>query len=68
MPRRQENNEAKRKALYAEFQKKVVDEAPVIYINASPYHTIYNNKRIGNPPVATIWSLSSPMDDVYIKQ
>jgi peptide/nickel transport system substrate-binding protein len=63
-----EINLKKRKALYAEMQKMVVEEAPVVYINASPYHTIYNNERVGNPPIDSIWGTSSPMDNVYIKQ
>ncbi len=63
-----EVNLDKRKAAYAEFQKLVVEEAPVIFVNASPYHTIYNNQRVGNPPTDSIWGTSSPMDNVYIKQ
>jgi peptide/nickel transport system substrate-binding protein len=62
-----EINLQKRKALYAQMQKMVVNEAPVIYINASPYHTIYNHERVGNPPIDSIWGTSSPMDNVYIK-
>jgi peptide/nickel transport system substrate-binding protein len=63
-----EINLDKRKALYADLQKMVVEEAPIIYINASPYHTIYNHDRVGNPPIDSIWGTSSPMDNVYIKQ
>ena len=63
-----EINLEKRKALYADLQKMVVEEAPIIYINASPYHTIYNHDRVGNPPIDSIWGTSSPMDNVYIKQ
>ena len=58
----------KRKALYAEMQKMVVDEAPIAYINASPYHTVYNNERVGNPPINSIWGTSAPWDETYIKQ
>ncbi len=57
-----------RKAAYAEMQKLVVEEAPVAYINASPYHTIYNHERVGNPPTDSIWGTSSPLDNTYIKQ
>ena len=58
----------KRKALYAEMQKMVVEEAPIAYLHTSPYHTIYNNKRVGNPPVNSIWGVCSPWDEVYIKE
>jgi peptide/nickel transport system substrate-binding protein len=58
----------KRKALYAEMQKMVVEEAPIAYLNSSPYHTIYNNQRVGNPPVNSIWGVCAPWDEVYIKQ
>ncbi|HJM51366.1 MAG TPA: ABC transporter substrate-binding protein [Alphaproteobacteria bacterium] len=58
----------KRKALYAEMQKMIVDEAPIAYINASPYHTVYNNERVGNPPINSIWGTSAPWDETYIKQ
>jgi peptide/nickel transport system substrate-binding protein len=57
----------KRKAVYAEMSKLVVDAAPIIYLNTSAYHTIYN-KRVGNPPVNTIWGTSSPWDETYIKK
>ena len=63
----EETNQKKRIADYAKFQKMVVDDAPIIYINASPYHTVYNNKRVGNPPIDSIWGTCSPMDNVYIK-
>ena len=60
-----ENDPVKRKALYAEFQKIVVDDVPIAYINTVPYHTVYNNK-LGNPPT-TIWGLMSPLDTLYWK-
>ena len=63
-----EENLEKRKAAYAEMQKMIVDAAPVAYINASPYHTIYNNERVGNPPIDSIWGTSAPWDNTYIKQ
>lgn len=59
-----ETNEAKRKALYAEFQKIVADELPVAWINLLPYHTAYR-KTISNPPL-TIWGTMSPLDRVDI--
>ena len=60
-----ENDPAKRKALYAEFQKIVVDDVPVAFLNVVPYHSVYN-KNLGNPPT-TIWGLMSPLDDLYWK-
>ena len=41
----------KRAALYGEMQKLVVDEAPIAYLHTSPYHTVFNHDRVGNPPV-----------------
>jgi len=61
-----ETDEAKRAALYAEFQKIVTDELPLYTTNTLPYHTIYNNK-VGNPPLG-IWASSSPMDLVFLKE
>lgn len=62
----QENDKAKRKALYAEFQQIVNAEVPIYYLNAVPMHTFYNDK-VGNPPIKGIWSTSSPMDKVWLK-
>jgi peptide/nickel transport system substrate-binding protein len=58
----------KRKALYAEMQKMIVEAAPIAYLHTSPYHTIFNNDRIGNPPVNSIWGVCAPWDEVYIKK
>nr|WP_245153444.1 ABC transporter substrate-binding protein [Allopusillimonas ginsengisoli] len=55
----------KRKALYAEFQKIVTNDAPLIYVAEVPYHTLVTQK-VGNPPVS-IWGPLSPLDDVYLK-
>ena len=60
-----ENDPAKRKELYTEFQAIVAEELPVYWTNTLPYHTISSTK-IGNPPRG-IWSTSSPLDRVYIK-
>lgn len=60
-----ENDPAKRKALYSEFQKITADELPVYWTNTLPYHTIYSNK-VGNP-IGGIWASSSPMDRVFLK-
>lgn len=54
----------KRKALYDEFQKIVVDDAPIAYINTDPLRTVYRDV-VGNPPL-TIWGALSPMDDTYL--
>ncbi|MGD8647772.1 MAG: ABC transporter substrate-binding protein [Desulfobacterales bacterium] len=56
----------KRKALYTEFQKIVVDEAPIAYINVDPLRTVYN-VNMGNPPL-TVWGALSPMDETYLKK
>ncbi len=62
----EENDQAKRKALYAEFQQIVNEEVPIYYLNAVPMHTFYSDK-VGNPPITGIWSTSSPMDRVWLK-
>ena len=60
-----ETDRAKRKALYAEFQRLVTDDAPLIYLAEVPYHTLVRN-NVGNPPQG-IWGPLSPLDTVYIK-
>ena len=62
----QENDPEKRKALYKEFQEIVAEDVPIYFINAVPMHTIYSDK-VGNPP-AGIWSSSSPMDKIFLKE
>lgn len=62
----EENDAEKRKALYAEFQEIVNEEVPIYFLNAVPMHTFYSDK-IGNPPINGIWSTSSPMDQVWLK-
>ncbi len=54
-----------RKAYYATFQKLVVDDMPVHYLNVFPYHTV-TSKKVGNVP-ATIWGMLSPMDEVFLR-
>ena len=61
-----ELDQEKRKALYAEFQKIVVDETPIAYINVDPLRTVYN-VNVGNPPL-TVWGGLSPMDETYLKK
>ncbi|MDP6564790.1 MAG: ABC transporter substrate-binding protein [Alphaproteobacteria bacterium] len=55
---------AKRKGLYQQFQKIVVDELPVYWINVVPYHTVYNKKTVSGVP-DTVWGMAHPMDKVY---
>ena len=61
-----ETDQAKRKALYKEFQEIIADEVPQYFTNTLPYHTVYSDK-VGNPPLG-IWATSSPMDNTYLKQ
>jgi peptide/nickel transport system substrate-binding protein len=58
-----EGDPAKRKALYAEFQKIVVDDAPIFYSNVLPTHIAYhkNLRNVNN----TIWGGLSPNDEMY---
>ena len=58
----------KRRALYQEIQKIIVDDVPIAYLVTSPYHTAWNKDRVGNPPVDSIWGTQVPWDNVYIKQ
>lgn len=53
----------KRKALYAEFQKIVVDDAPVTYILMTPFYVGYHQglKNVCD----TIWGTINPMHEVY---
>lgn len=54
---------AKRKALYAEVQKRLADELPVYWLNEIAYTTVYD-KRLRNLPL-TIWGAMGPFDEVY---
>ena len=58
-----ETDEAKRKALYDEFQMIVGEDLPVYWINALPYHTAYDS-RLANIPTS-IWGPMQSMDEVY---
>jgi peptide/nickel transport system substrate-binding protein len=60
-----ETDLARRKALYAEFQKIVTDELPIDFINVVPYHTA-SRTNVGNVPTS-IWGPLSPYDEVYLK-
>ncbi len=53
---------AKRKALYDDFQKIVVAEAPIAYLTLTPYRAVYD-KRLTDLPLS-IWGPLSPLDEV----
>jgi peptide/nickel transport system substrate-binding protein len=52
-----------RTALYREFQDIVGIELPVIWLNAMPYHHVFDD-RLGNLPL-TIWGMMQSMDELY---
>ncbi len=56
----------KRKVLYAEFQKIVVDDCPLAFVYVTPYHLVYN-KRVG-APVTTPWGFFQPGDQLYVNE
>ena len=58
-----ETNMAKRKQIYSQFQKIVVDDAPLAYLNAGPFYMAYD-KKLKNLNT-TIWGSMSPMHEVY---
>ena len=53
----------KRKALYSEFQKIVVADAPIYFINATPFYNAFSKGLSGLP--TTIWGMMSPLDEMY---
>lgn len=61
----QEPSPEKRKALYSEFQKIVVSDVPIFYVNATPYHSAFSN-GLGGLPVS-IWGAMSPLDELHWK-
>jgi peptide/nickel transport system substrate-binding protein len=58
-----ETSPEKRKALYSEFQKIVVSEVPIFFVNATPYYNAFNKGLSGLP--TTIWGIMSPLDELY---
>jgi peptide/nickel transport system substrate-binding protein len=56
----------KRKQLYVEFQKLVVDDCPLAFIYVTPYHLVYN-RRVG-APVTTPWGFFQPGDQLYVNE
>lgn len=57
-----EVDKAKRKALYAEFQKIVVHDAPIFFVNVTPYRAVYD-KKLADLPLS-IWGPLSPLDEL----
>lgn len=58
-----ETSPDKRKALYSEFQKIVVNDVPIYFINEAPYYNAFA-KGLGNLPTS-IWGVLSPLDEIY---
>ena len=58
-----ETSPEKRQALYFEFQKIVVADVPIYFINATPFYNAFD-KGLANLPT-TIWGLMSPLDEMY---
>jgi peptide/nickel transport system substrate-binding protein len=58
-----ETSPEKRKALYSEFQKIVVTDVPIYFINATPYYNAFS-KGLGGLPTS-IWGVMSPLDETY---
>ncbi len=58
-----EPDQAKRKALYAQVQKKLSEDIPVYWLNVIPYATVYND-RVHDLPL-TIWGAMGPFDQVW---
>ncbi|MEW6644836.1 MAG: ABC transporter substrate-binding protein [Pseudomonadota bacterium] len=59
----QETSPEKRKVLYAEFQKIVVTDVPIYFINATPYYNAFS-KGLTDLPL-TIWGMMSPLDELH---
>ncbi len=57
-----ELDQAKRAALYGEFQKIIGQDVPIYFINALPYHTAYKSGLQDVPK--GIWGTMHPMDNV----
>lgn len=58
-----ETDQAKRKALYSEFQKIVVQDMPIYFIDEIPYRNVFNKHLAGLP--TSIWGVMSPLDDLH---
>ena len=60
-----ETSPEKRKALYSEFQKIVVSDVPIYFVNVTPYYNAFSKGLAGLP--TTIWGVMSPLDELYWK-
>ncbi len=61
-----ELNPGKRKALYAEFQKILTEELPLVWTHELPYFTIYHKNLQGVP--MSIRGLYTPWDKMWWKE
>ncbi|MEZ5657017.1 MAG: ABC transporter substrate-binding protein [Burkholderiaceae bacterium] len=59
-----ETSEAKRKKLYHELQRIVVDECPVVFLNEITFHVGWN-KRISSPP-DSVWGVMTPLSKMSV--
>ena len=57
-----ERDGSKRKVFYQEFQKIVVDEAPIVFLNLLLYYAVYD-ASLKNLPL-TIWGATAPVDEM----
>ena len=60
-----ETDEARRRALYAQFQQIVTEDLPIDFLTVIPYHTLSSRKVHGLPD--GIWGLLSPLDDTWLQ-
>ncbi len=58
-----EQDAVKRKALYSTFQKIVVEDAPIFFIDQTPYHSVFH-AGLGDLP-ESIWGPFSPFDALH---
>lgn len=56
----------RRRALYARFQKIIVQDCPVFYLWKIPYYTIYSKRLEGVND--SIWGPMAPLDRLYVKE
>ncbi len=58
-----ETDAAQRKALYSTFQKTVVNDVPIFFVNVTPYHAAFSD-GLGDLPLS-IWGVLSPLDELH---
>ena len=61
-----ERDAVKRKQMYVEFQKTVVDDCPIAFLQEVNLHTAYH-ARVVNPP-AGIWGLYEASDNIGMRK